>query len=128
VLPRGVTGTMSQVDQKIRRNLIQDAEAKDLLATIYKNRGQYRKAIETLDSIYEVNPTAVPRYLPARAQMKAKVGDYEGAIEDLNKFVRKLGGSGYSYDDVVKRAMFLRAEYAKEVARAAVAKPKTGAK
>lgn len=125
VLPEGVTGSMDQVDQKIRRNLVKDAEAKDLLATIYKNRGEYKKAIAMIDSIYEVNPAALPKFLPARAQMKAKVGDYDGAVEDLNVFIRKLSNAGYGYDDLVKRAMFMRTEYAEQATKAKIAASNT---
>jgi tetratricopeptide (TPR) repeat protein len=111
VLPRGVTGSSEELEKKIRANRIRDAEAKDLLASVYKARGEYPKALEQLNAIYEANPSAPPRYLPARAWIKAKLGDYPGAVADLDRFLKALGRSGRDYDEVVRRAMEQRDSY-----------------
>jgi tetratricopeptide (TPR) repeat protein len=114
-LPPSVRGnrqdSREELRMKIQKNLMKEAEAKDILATIYKNQGDYAKALEYLDSIYEANPRALPRFLAARAQIKAEMGDFSGAVDDLDTFIRALGRSGHEYDAIVDRAMKLRRDY-----------------
>lgn len=117
VLPAGFTGTKGELNQKIQNNLKHDAEAKDLLALIYKNQGDYVNALEYLESIYEVNPSAPKRYLPSRAWIKARLGDYRGAVDDLDNFIRSLGATGRRYDSLVRRAMADREQYMKKLMR-----------
>lgn len=107
---------------KIQKNLIWDAEAKDVLATIYKNKGEYAKAIKLIDSIYETNPNALPRFMASRAQLKAETGDYAGAVDDLDRFLRALGRSGHEYDELVDRTMKLRREYVSKIRPGAAGK------
>lgn len=104
-------GSREELRTKIQKNLMEDAKAKDILATIYKYRGDFAKAVKWIDSIYEANPQALPRFLAARAQLKAEMGDYPGAVEDMDAFLRALGRSGHEYDAIVQRAMQLRREY-----------------
>lgn len=117
VLPAGLTGSSDELNQKIQNNLKHDGEAKSLLATIYKNQGDYLHALEYLDSIYEVNPSAPGRYLPARAWVKTRLDDYRGAVDDLDHFIRTLGASGRNYDSLVRRAMADREKYMTKLRR-----------
>ena len=110
-LPRGWTGKKSELDRKIHKNLVLDAEAKDLLAALYRDQGDYLKALDFLNAIYETNPHALPRFLPARAQVKAKLGDYAGAVSDLDRYLRALGKADQEYDATARRATLLREEY-----------------
>ncbi len=112
VLPRGISGEKSQLETLLQGNLQQDAEAKDLLATIHKNQGDYLTALKYLDAIYEVNPKAPAKYLPPRAFVKDKLGDHAGAVKDMDLFLKKLGAADHGYDEVVRRAQADREKYA----------------
>ena len=112
VLPRGVSGPKSQLENLLQGNLQQDAEAKDLLATIYKNQGDYLQALKYLNAIYEVNPQAPAKYLPPRAFIKDKLGDPAGAVKDMDLFLQKLGAADHEFDEVIRRAMADREKYA----------------
>ncbi|MBN2492381.1 MAG: tetratricopeptide repeat protein [Planctomycetes bacterium] len=111
VLPRGVTGSRQELEQKILTNRIRDAEARDALASVYRARGDYAKALECLNAIYAINPGAPPRYLPARAWIKARLGDYAGAVADMDRFLSALRRAGREFDDDVRRAMEERDSY-----------------
>lgn len=76
-------------------------------STILNRLGRPDEAIEHLDAVVAEEPE-LPQAYSLRAQLRKKVGDYQGAIEDLDQFLR-LSDQPFEHPDV-KRAFELRVE------------------
>ena len=83
-------------------------------ATVLNDMGRTEKALEQLDAVVQLDP-ALPQGYSLRAELRAKLGDFAGAIEDLDRF---LGLSDAPFEDPdVKRAFELRTSWEIELAR-----------
>ena len=82
-------------------------------ATLLFQEQRYEEALPHLDAVVASSPN-LPQAYSLRGQMRARVGQYEGAIEDLDRYLA-LSDAPYEHPDV-KRAVELRAEAEKHVA------------
>lgn len=83
-------------------------------ATLLFKLQRYQEALGHLDALVTNAPELAQAY-SLRGQMRARVGEYEGAIADLDRYLA-LSDFPYEHPDV-KRAFELRAEAQKHVAR-----------
>jgi tetratricopeptide (TPR) repeat protein len=76
-------------------------------ATLLFRLQRYDEALAHLDAVVDSSPTLAQAY-SLRGQLRARVGQYEGAVEDLDRYLA-LSESPYEHPDV-QRAFELRAE------------------
>ena len=82
-------------------------------ATVLNDMGRTEKAIEQLDAVIQLDPS-LPQGYSLRAELRAKRGDFAGAIEDLDRY---LGLSEAPFEDPdVRRAFELRTSCEMQVA------------
>jgi tetratricopeptide (TPR) repeat protein len=89
-------------------------------ATVLFRIQRYEEALGHLDALVERAPDMAQAY-SLRAQMRAKVGQYEEAIRDLDRYLA-LSDAPYEHPDV-RRAFELRADAEKHLAEHAVGAP-----
>jgi len=83
-------------------------------ATLLFRLKRYEEALAHLDAVVAGSPALAQAY-SLRGQMRARVGQYEGAVQDLDRYLA-LSDAPYEHPDVQK-AFELRAEAQKHVAR-----------
>jgi len=83
-------------------------------ATVLFRQERYEEALAHLDALVAASPDLAQAY-SLRGQMRARVGQYEGAVQDLDRYLA-LSDSPYEHPDVQK-AFELRAEAQKHIAR-----------
>lgn len=88
--------------------------------TLLFKLGRYEEALAHLDQLVESSPELAQAY-SLRGQMRARVGQYEGAIEDLDRYLA-LSDAPYE-DPSIRRAFELRADAEKQAARARPGNP-----
>lgn len=76
-------------------------------ATLLFRLQRYDEALAHLDAVVERSPDLAQAY-SMRGQMRARVGQYEGAVQDLDRYLA-LSDAPYEHPDV-QRAFELRAE------------------
>jgi tetratricopeptide (TPR) repeat protein len=81
-------------------------------ATLLFRLQRYEEALGHLDAVVDGSPDLAQAY-SLRGQMRARVGHYEGAVQDLDRYLA-LSDSPYEHPDV-QRAFELRAEAQKHV-------------
>lgn len=82
-------------------------------ATLLFQQQRYEEALPHLDAVVASSPNLAQAY-SLRGQMRARVGQYEGAIQDLDRYLA-LSDAPYEHPDV-RKAFELRAEAEKHVA------------
>lgn len=81
-------------------------------ATLLFRLQRYEEALAHLDAVVERSPELAQGY-SLRGQMRARAGQYEGAVQDLDRYLA-LSDSPYEHPDV-QQAFQLRAEAQKHV-------------
>ena len=81
-------------------------------ATVLNRQGRYAEGIEHLDAVTGEFPD-VPQVYSLRAQLHSRVGDYDRALADLDRFLQ-LSDLPYEHPDV-RRAFELRAEFERKL-------------
>lgn len=81
-------------------------------ATLLFRLQRYDEALAHLDAVVERSPTLAQGY-SLRGQMRARAGQYEGAVQDLDRYLA-LSDSPYEHPDI-QQAFQLRAEAQKHV-------------
>ncbi|MCO6501115.1 MAG: PD40 domain-containing protein [Vicingus serpentipes] len=66
-------------------------EAELLLAYVYTEQGEYKKAIEHYNRCIIINPDFFPEMYPSIAMMQLKYGDYEEAKKNFEKYLSISG-------------------------------------
>jgi tetratricopeptide (TPR) repeat protein len=79
-------------------------------ATLLFRLERYAEGLPHLDAVVAMNPELAQAY-SLRGQFRARSGEYEGAIEDLDRYIR-LSKAPFEHPDI-QRAFELRAEAAK---------------
>src|SRR5262249_42480054 len=90
------------------------------VATLLFKLQRYEEALPHLDSVVATPPELAQAY-SLRGQVRSRAGQYEGAIQDLDRYLA-LSDAPYENPDV-KRAFELRAECEKQIAQAKQATP-----
>jgi tetratricopeptide (TPR) repeat protein len=105
-----------------RKNLRDAADLENdthiFAATLLFRLQRYEEALQHLDRVVESSPE-LPQAYSLRGQMRARVGQYEGAIEDLDRYLA-LSDAPYENPEI-RRAFELRAEAEKKAHRTGAA-------
>ncbi len=108
---------LDSATRKLASNERKEADVRKLVATLLYKKADYRGAIQNLDRVLEVEPTAAREYLN-RAQCYAALGSFAQATADVEAFLKKYASPS---DSTLQEAHRLLIEYRSKAALAAVA-------
>lgn len=111
---RALTDSEERLYRKNERAAVDlETDTHVFAATLLFRLGRYEEALAHLDTLVENAPALAQAY-SLRGQMRARIGQYEGAIEDLDRYLA-LSDAPYEHPDI-KRAFELRADAEKQSA------------
>ncbi|MCI0589442.1 MAG: tetratricopeptide repeat protein [Planctomycetes bacterium] len=85
--------SLSAEDERIARerlaeNLVREVESRGLAANLLFKRGRYAEAAVELDALLSLDPDRPEEYYN-RARCRGELGEREGAVSDLQEFLRR---------------------------------------
>lgn len=112
---KDLTDTEETVYRKNERAAIDlQTDTHVFVATLLFRLGRYDEALAHLDTLVANEPELAQAY-SLRGQMRARVGQYEGAVQDLDRYLA-LSDAPFEHPDI-RRAFELRADAEKQAAR-----------